>query len=180
MMKFRLLILLCLGAVNGHSQSNVLHRFVVEHPTIDTLTDAYYGMQFEFTSKRTYFSANEFAEKGLFVRDSSKTAAIYFKHYDNKWYIKNFGGKWQLFYSDSKKTATPIITINGKPFRINWKKDEIFSGVKVAVFGMKPQGFVSNHQPDYFFDFRKGVVGLKTGDVTLIRSDFRPAIQKGQ
>ena len=172
-MKFRLLILLCVAAINSYSQNSVVYKFVVENPAVDTLTGSYYGMQFEFTSKRVNLSNNEFAEKGLFVRDSSKTAAIYFKCYNDKWYIKNFGGKWQLFYSGSKQQPMPVITINKKLFRINWKKSEIFSGVKVDVFRLKPEGFISNHLPDYLFDCRKGVIGLRTGNVLLIREDFK-------
>lgn len=172
-MKFTLLVVACILTTNSFSQKSVFFKFVVDHPTVDTLTGAYYGMQFEFTSQRTYFSNNEFADKGLLVKDTTQNSAIYFKHSSNKWFIKNFGNKWQLFYSDSKQKPTPSLRINSKNFRVNWKKNKTMSGKEVAVFMLKPQGFISNHQPDFLFDCHKGIIGLKTEDVTLIREDFK-------
>ena len=172
-MKLRLLVIFFMLATHGFSQKRVLLKFVVDHPSVDTSTGAYYGMQFEFVSERIYTSDIEFAEMGLFVKDSSQRAAIYFKHSGNSWYIRNFDSKWQLFYSNSKQRPAPTIKVNDKTFRISWKMDEVFAGQKAAVFMLKPQGFISNHQPDYLFDYLKGVVGLKTADITLIRSDLK-------
>lgn len=172
-MKIRLLIILCISVLNSYSQNSVRYKFIVEHPEVDTLTGAYFGMQFEFISQRVYISENQFAEKGLFVKDRSNKATIYFKRLDEKWYIKNFGSKWQLFYSNSKKKPMPTIKMNGKVFRIKWKKDETLFKKNVSVFVMRPVGFISNHQPDYFFDVHKGVIGIKAEDVMLVREDFK-------
>ena len=166
-------VVFCILATAVFCQKKSSFKFVVDQPSVDTATGAYYGMQFEFSSERVYISDNEFAEKGLFTQDKSDKSALVFKYSGGKWYIKNVGGKWQSFYPVVKLKSLPLIKLNGKSFRFNWKEDEIFSGKSIAVFNLKPQGFISNHQPDYYFDCTKGIVGVKTSEITLIRTDFR-------
>lgn len=147
------------------SPQKVFH-FQVLNRQLDSLNSIPFGTEFEFEVTRRMISDSVFWEKNLFG-DSS---LFKFRKSNGVWFI--WQNRWSIFFNKSVLYNNLILRINNLNYRIVFGKKIQFNKVDVYELRLIPVGFSVSHIPIYLFNEERGIVGLKTGTVTLIRTPF--------
>ncbi|MEY2792978.1 MAG: hypothetical protein RJA76_970 [Bacteroidota bacterium] len=139
----------------------------IESP--DTL-EAIWGMELEFTTKRTYLDDSIFIESRLFTGDDDK--AIKFKIKDGVWFYKKHF-MWHLFY-DYKKNVGGKISFLREKYLVKLENVVTLRNEILYKLTFTPVNNVSySHFLEYYFSPNKGIVLIiSNGGSILLRTDY--------
>ena len=115
-----------------------------------------------------YFGMSKFSESRLFTGDSNKS--ILFNIHGEIWYYKK-KNKWNLFYNYNKMVGG-VISLFGLNYQIKFKEVVKIRNLTLHKIILEPIGIIQTHKLEYYFNYLKGVVIIKTsGGNVLLRAD---------
>lgn len=174
MKTIKLILLLAIVFKNAYSQNATKYRYVLNERIETTQSKTpLLGMEHEFVTKRVYYSPIIFSEKRLFTGDDTKS--ILFKIKNGVWYYKA-NGKWELFY-DFHNLSGGVISLFGVKYKITFKKEVNIRHTVLHKIILEPIGISQSHNSEYFLNFQKGVLIIRSGGYVLLRADsFKNAL----